>query len=730
MAFLVRVGKTLEKNLKRNGIETCEALIFYFPRRYDDFSLVVPIAELRPDMCATIHGRIDMLANRRSKKSRMIVTEALVSDDTGSVHVAWFNQPFLTKNLSTGDIVSLSGKTNSHYYDLQLVSPAYEKIPTSSRAESRRSCVKADRSEGSWKYEQNRRGSSVSDIGMTSLLNTGRLVPVYSLPQTITQKQFRALARACLEKCRDNVHEWLPKDILSREKFPSLRDALFSVHFPETKEEAEKAQKRFKFEELFLLQLSNARARSAHASLHARSIPFNKRVTQRFIAGLPFTLTQEQKKAAWEILRAMERSAPMNCLLQGDVGAGKTIVACIAILNAVSDGCQCAIMAPTEVLAQQHFKTLCRLFYGFDISIALVTSHGIFCHPEANAEGHIGAGKRRCSSDMSTFTQLRRDFARNDIVIGTHALIQEKIQFKNLALAVIDEQHRFGVKQRKTLREKNTGNTMPHLLSMTATPIPRSLALTVYGDLDIFTIRTLPKGRKKIITKIVPQNYREWTYEFIRKQIAAGYQAYVLCAIINPSDVLGARSVTDEYKRLTAGSFSRLRVGMLHGRMKAEEKEKVMSALHAHELDILVTTSVIEVGIDVPRANVMFIEGAERFGLAQLHQLRGRVGRAECQSYCFLAPSDETKEEIERLKAVVASNDGFALAEQDLRLRGEGDVFGTRQSGVPRLKIATLFDVELIQKAREYAEKYSVAIDAWPELKARIEAFQNTAHLE
>ncbi len=421
-------------------------------------------------------------------------------------------------------------------------------------------------------------------------------------------------------------------------------------------------------------------------------------------------------------MRDIEKQIPMNRLLQGDVGAGKTVVAALAMLNAVRAGYQCCLMAPTEVLARQHYQTLCSLFEKFTVSIALVTSNSL-------------SFPRRRESSLDP--DLRRDdiLARIregsvEIIVGTHALIQEKVSFNNLAFAIVDEQHRFGVKQRKTLREKNSDGTMPHLLSMTATPIPRSLALTVYGDLDVSTIRTLPKGRKKIITKIVPQSYRDWTYEFIRKHIAAGEQAYVLCPIINESDTLGVRSVAQEYKKLTEGPFKNERVAMLHGKMKQAEKESVMAAFHEGAVDILVTTTVIEVGIDVPNATIMLIEGAERFGLAQLHQLRGRVGRAGRQSYCFLAPSDEDKEKVARLKAVVMSNDGFALAEKDLELRGEGDIGGVRQSGLPRLKIASLFDTDLIKKARIYAERYAAHLDEYPELKFRVIAFSRAVHLE
>lgn len=679
LASLGRTGKSLEKKLSLFGIETCEDLIFYFPRRFDDFSLILPIADLRPQITATIRGRIDMIANRRSRRSRMIVTEALVSDSSGSVKLVWFNQPFLTKNLRVGDWVSVSGKTNDLFYDLQMVSPTYERLTEN------------------------------------ETMHTGRLAPVYSLPANVTQKQFRLLIREALDRCLHYINEWLPHDIRTHERYPDLAAALLSIHFPENREEYDAAVRRFKFEELFLLQLFCAHLRQSLTAQSSYAIPFDEKITKRLIAALPFTLTKEQKTVAWEILCDMQRATPMSRLLQGDVGSGKTIVAILAMLNVVRAGYQCAFMAPTEVLAQQHFQTLRRVLEAFDVSIVLLTANNALSNLSFSSRTEI-----LCAVSSGTV----------DIIIGTHALIQERVQFANLALAIVDEQHRFGVNQRKMLREKNSTPTMPHVLSMTATPIPRSLALTVYGDLDISTIRTLPKGRAPIITKIVPPQYRTWTYDFMCKEVARGRQAFVLCPIITSSDVLGVRSVTDEYERLKSGPFAGLRIAKLHGRMKADQKERVMREFCDGLIDILVTTSVVEVGIDVPNANVMLIEGAERFGLAQLHQLRGRVGRAQHQSYCFLAPTEENKEEFARLKAVVSSNDGFALAEKDLALRGEGDIVGLRQSGLPRLSIATLTDIDLIQKARSYATAYYMQRERYPELKKRIDAFQRDVHRE
>lgn len=678
---LGRIGKVTEKYLKALGIETCKDLIFYFPRRFDDFSVCVPIKDLKSNMIATVYGRIDMLVNRRLKKRRMTITEALVSDETGSIKVVWFNQSFIVKNLTVGDYVNLSGKTNDAYYDLQLVSPAYEKVNNDSSA-----------------------------------IHTSRLVPVYSLPAGISQKQFRSLVHSALSHCTHDVREWMPEEVLQNEMLPGIQTALQDIHFPKDKEVFERALKRFKFEELFFLSMCARNVRNEFAKTPGYSIVFHEEITKMLLASLPFTLTAEQKKVLWEIIQNMEKPCPMNRLLEGDVGSGKTVVVALSMAQVAANGYQCVFMAPTEILACQHYATLCSLFKGGDVRIALLTAQYALKNEEENV-------------DRKNLIQEIQLGAIN-IIIGTHALIQEKVRFHKLALAVIDEQHRFGVAQRKTLREKNSESVMPHLLSLTATPIPRSLALTVYGDLDISLIKKLPGGRKKIITKIVPHDYREWTYDFIKKQIKKCRQVFIICPLIDVSDTLGVKSVKEEYTRLSKTVFQGFKLGMLHGRMKAQEKEKVMSDMLEKRIDILVTTSVIEVGVDIPNASMILIEGAERFGLAQLHQLRGRVGRSTHQSYCFLLPTDDAKGELARLKAVVDSTDGFALAEKDLELRGQGDVFGARQSGLPQLKLASLSDFDLIQSTRRWAELYSDRMNEFPFLKKRIETMQGTVHLE
>ncbi len=683
------VGKTLAQQIKLLGITTVRDLIFYLPHRFDDFTRLVFIKDLKASETVTIRGAICMIQNRRSWKTRKIVTEALVADDTGEVKVIWFNQPFLIKTFRAGDYVSFSGKTSDNFYTLQLVSPSYEKIQQDGQA-----------------------------------IHTGGLVPIYSLTAKIAQKKFREIVKKALDECVSSIHEFLPSEIISVEQLMPLSAALRAIHFPASAQDFLNAKTRLAFDELFLLHLLNVAQRKIQSSFHSVSIPFNSSATREFIKKLPFVLTKSQKEAAWEILIDMERSLPMNRLLEGDVGSGKTVIAAIAILNAVSRGFQAAFMAPTEVLARQHWMTFISLFGETSFRIALFTSSASLSWTRESAVRNYGTKKER-----NVLTQAIRA-GEIDCIIGTHALLEDTIECKRLALAIVDEQQRFGVKQRQALREKNAGMFLPHFLSMTATPIPRSLALTVYGDLDLSLIQGLPKGRKKTITKIVPQKYREWVYEFIRKEIGKGHQAFIIFPLIDPSDVLGVRSVSYEYGKLSKEDLQDVRLGTLHGKMKHEEKENVMKKMLDKEIDVLLSTSVVEVGVDIANATCILIEGAERFGLAQLHQFRGRVGRSEFQSYCFLLPTQEMQESKARLKIFASSTDGFFLAEKDLQFRGEGDVFGVRQSGMPFLRIATLKDMPMIKKTRDYAEKIYDRMHEHPELKKQFERMRHYAHLE
>ncbi|MDD5043518.1 MAG: ATP-dependent DNA helicase RecG [Patescibacteria group bacterium] len=705
VSHLTRVGRVTAKQLEKIGIETVEDLIFYYPFRYDDLSRVLTIDKLFPGVEATVRGRVELIKNRRSPVKKKILTEAIVSDDTGSLKVVWFNQPFLTKNIRPGDVIYLAGKANFDYREIEFVNPVYEIV---------------------------RRGAP---------LNTAAIVPVYHLTGRITQKQLRFLIKHSLDFIGE-VPEWLPKDIIKRRDFISITEALRQIHFPASWAEVEEAESRLKFDELFLFQLLAQRIKHLLKKSRAIPIEFKKRQTVKFVNSLPFKLTNDQRLAAWEIIKDLEGDRPMNRLLEGDVGSGKTVVAAMAMLNVVLNKHQAALMAATDILARQHYKTICKLLADFNIKIGLVTRSEKKINYKLGARNPVG-GKKNFDSRFVTHN--------SDIIIGTHALIsakgavpadrhgpasggQDKIEFKNLALTIIDEQHRFGVEQRKFLKA-NSGQSgiTPHFLSMTATPIPRSLALALYGDLDLSIIKEMPKGRKKILTKIVDSKNRSGAYEFIREKVKEGRQVFVICPLINPSDKLGVKSVAEEYQKLRKDIFPEFKIEALHGKLPSAAKEKIMTEFSENKINVLVSTSVVEVGIDVPNATIMMIEGAERFGLAQLHQFRGRVGRGEHQSYCLLFSDNLVGQTKERLRALVSSNDGFALAEKDLALRGPGEVYGTQQSGIIDLKLAKLTDFLIIKQAKEEAEKI-IADDPefkkYAEIKARLRLAEEAVHLE
>lgn len=679
------VGLRTAQRLKKLEIETAEDLLFYFPFRYEDYSNISNIEKAQHGQLATIKARVDLIRNKRSPRKKMIITEAMLSDDTGSIKAIWFRQPFLTKTISPGDELFLSGRIEGDLFSFQMSNPVYEKV------------------------------KSIP-------LHTARLVPVYPTTAGITQKQIRFLIKHALP-ATTRIAEWLPSAIVSKYHFLGFTNALNQIHFPQTKELLEKARKRIGFNELFLIQLGALKTKSDLSNKQAPPILFQEKLIKKFVGNLPFTLTEAQRKASWEIVKDMEKVNPMNRLLEGDVGSGKTVVAALGMLNVISNGYQSAIMAPTEILAQQHFDTLSNLFRGEkSISICLLTG----------AQVKMGGKKEIKKSECLKQIQA----GKINIVIGTHSLIQKSVMFNNLAFIIIDEQHRFGVKQRKEIKEKNpkTIEWMPHLLSMTATPIPRSLALTVYGDLDLSIIDQMPKGRKRITTSVVPKFKRLDAYKFIEKEITKGRQVFVICPLIEESDKLGVRAATSEYEKLNKKIFPDIPIGMLHGKMKTTEKEEVMKKFVENKLKILVSTAVIEVGVDVPNATIMMIEGAERFGLAQLHQFRGRVGRSIYQSYCLLFSDQTGPDVLKRFQAFVKSNNGFALAEKDLALRGPGEVYGSKQSGYfPNLKVARLTDYELVKKARSEAEqllKNDPHLNKNQFLQEKITNFTKDIHLE
>lgn len=692
------VGPRYQRKLKKLGIQNVRDLIFHFPHRYDDFSNVVPISEVKIGENVCLLGEIQEIENTKTWKKKMILTTALVKDTTSSIRVVWFNQPYLINIFKKGDKVCLAGKISMGPEGLYLQSPAYEKIKT-------------------------------FDLSKDKLLHTGRLVPVYPETEGLSSRWLRFIIRPLLKKIKDELKDPIPEKIRKKYNLLPLQKALFEIHFPSTKKLAREAKKRFSFQELFILSLLVLREKLKIAKEKAISIPIDLETIQKFVNSLPFQLTNAQKKAVWQILKDLEKKIPMNRLLEGDVGSGKTVVAVLAALNVVKAGYQVAFMAPTEILAKQHFKEISKLLKKFKLKIALLTGKG------------SKINKKRVSR-KELLEKLKN--GKVDILIGTHALIQNKVKFGKLAFVILDEQHRFGVRQRAKLCQQP--KFIPHFLSMTATPIPRTLALTVYGDLDLSLIDELPKGRKKVITKVIPPKKRREAYEFIKREVKSGRQVFVICPRIEPEKSKNknpnekksvswaeVKAVKEEYKKLSEKVFPNLKVGMLHGKMKSEEKEKIMEEFKSGKIDILVSTSVIEVGIDVPNATVMMIEGAERFGLSQLHQFRGRVGRGKYQSFCFLFTDSPAKRTRKRLEALLTCEDGFKLAEKDLEIRGPGDFSGVRQWGIPDLPMASLKDPFLVEKTRKAAKEIlneEPELKRYPLLKRELSKFRERIHLE
>ncbi|MDD4271876.1 MAG: ATP-dependent DNA helicase RecG [Patescibacteria group bacterium] len=684
-----RVGESTAKKLKKLGITTVRDLLFYFPYRYEDFTRLTPIAKLQPGLAANVVGQIELIQNKRSWKKRMNITEALITDGTETLKVIWFNQPFIARNLKIGDKVSLAGKAEDNYGGLMMTSPAYEKI----------------------------------NFGQA--IHTQGLVPNYHLTANLTHKQVRFLIKQVID-LSPQVVDWLPLDIKRNIKLLDLSQAIKKVHFPKNNSDIKKARDRLAFDELFLIQLQSQLIKKNLSLSRSLEIKFHESETKKFVDSLPFKLTDAQRKAAWEILGDLGKAKPMSRLLEGDVGSGKTMVAIIAMLNAVLNNQQAVLMVPTEILAKQHFDTVCRLLENFNVKVGLVTRSQRMQNYESRIMNHGENAKSKIHNSLFIIHD-------SQIIIGTHSLIQEDVSFKNLALAVIDEQHRFGVEQRKLLLEHSGSKLVPHLLSMTATPIPRSLALALYGDLDLSIINQMPKERKKIITKIVPEDKRQAAYEFIRAQIKEGRQVFVICPLIDISDKLGVKSIEEEYEKLDKIIFPELAIGKLHGKMKAAEKEKIMREFLDNKIKILVSTSVVEVGVDVPNASVMMIEGADRFGLAQSHQFRGRVGRSVHQSYCFLFTDSQLPQTLNRLQALVDYSSGSELAKLDLKFRGPGEFYGTAQKGFPELKIASLFDYGLMKQARDQAVKLideDAGLKKWPTLKEKLGEWEKLVHLE
>ena len=652
----------MKAGLRKLGVETYRDALWAFPRRYVPVS---PIARLTYGEQTAISVRVERAGGGNFTARRQVMRiEAAVSDSTGQVTAVWFGNPWVLRNLKKGARLLLIGRLGEYRNRAQFHVETYEQL----RIEDR--------------------------------MDAGELVPIYPLTKGVTQSGMRRLIGPASEQALPLVQEFLPDDVIRAAKLPDLRQALGLIHHPSDLSDDERARRRLAFDELFLLQLGLLERRRNQQRELGAPIPRNNEAVSNVLSALPFTLTADQDRVVEEILTDIGGSAPMMRLLQGDVGSGKTVVAALALVTAAANGFQGALMAPTEVLAEQHFRTLTGVF-----------SHG---NREANDGGPyrgfsgilpdrpLRIARLTGSMAAGAKSQLHDLIARGDvdIVIGTHALIQEGVAFDNLGLAVVDEQHRFGVEQRASLRNKGFA---PHLLVMTATPIPRTLALAIYGDLDVSTIHEMPPGRPPIRTAIVPPHERERAYGFIRREATEGRQSFIICPLVEESEAVAAKAAVAEHERLSREVFPDLNVGLLHGRMRPVEKDRVMEALHGGDVDVLVSTAVVEVGIDVPNATVMMIDGADRFGLSQLHQYRGRVGRGTENSYCILVSESDTEEVNKRLSVMETTSDGFKVAEADLNLRGPGELLGTRQSGLPDLQVATFADLALIEEARRHA---------------------------
>ena len=675
------ISPNIANKFTKLGVKTVHNLLYFFPRRYIDYSQRKFIAELiegeEQTIVSTIwQARVAAFGNRQG-------TEAIVGDETGNIRVVWFNQPYLAKQFPINAIVVISGTVSLFKGQKVYVSPEWELLESKASPE---------RSEGT--------------------IHTGRLVPIYPLTRGLYPRQVRKWTKEAIDSWLCQVDDFLPLEIIKGSHLLHLSEAIAQIHYPDNQYKAEKARERLAFDELFLLQLGVlARKRDWQEGQPGNAFDIDQEVIDNFSSCLPFSLTHAQERVLQEILTDLKQPRAMSRLLQGDVGSGKTVIATLALLMAAVNDYQGALMAPTEVLAEQHFANICSYLSkaGIQRCYSDEQGHEVISSQRINLRCYAGflpkpltiallVGSLSIGEKEELHVKIKQ--GEIDVAIGTHALIQKGVEFSKLGLAVIDEQHRFGVLQRKELRQKGFN---PHVLVMTATPIPRTMALTLYGDLDLSVLDELPPGRQVVKTKCLAPQYTDKAYDFIYRQIRNGRQAFIVCPLIEESEVLEAKAAITEHERLSSKVFPDLQLGLLHGQMHANDKEEVMRRFRTGEIDILVSTSVVEVGIDVPKSSVMLVEGAERFGLSQLHQFRGRVGRDKEQGYCILIPEKFPPEVKKRLQLMEKIHDGFALAEEDLQLRGPGEFFGTHQSGLPDLKVAKLSNIRLLETARKEA---------------------------
>lgn len=709
------------KILEKLGLNTIQDFLLYLPFRYDDFSRVTDISDKYIGETITVEGKVIKTKTRRIFPRRLTVTEVVIQDKNNTpLKAVWFNQPFILNTLEENVRVRLSGKLALDGKILSMNSPAWER---------------ADR----------------------ETTNTGRLVPIYSQAPGITSKWLRWQIKMLLPIAK-TVPDIIPEEIRKKFHLPDIHIAINQLHFPDSSNKLLLAQKRMAFQEMFLVQLKSLQVKHQWEGNNSVAINFDEELIRDFVDKLPFKLTDAQRKASFEILKDLEKPKPMNRLLEGDVGSGKTVVAAMAALQAIKgsgtffvakkvpDPLQVAIMAPTEVLARQHFESFCELFKNYDFNIALLTNSYKILGSKSLSPKRLLEPK-----SLNRDKLIKKIYSGEiNLVIGTHALIQKDVKFNNLALVIIDEQHRFGVAQRATLQQETMDikdgetRTIPHLLTMTATPIPRSLAIAFFGSLDLSILDEMPKNRKPVITKIVTPSGRKEIYNFIRSEINSGRQVFVIFPLVEESKVMTeVKAATEEHKKLEE-IFPEYKIGLMHGRLKAKEKERVMRNYKDKKTHILVSTSVVEVGIDVPNATIMIIENAERFGLSQLHQFRGRVGRGEHQSYCFLFigagkgsgtlfVAKKVPDPLKRLQALEQTNDGFEISKIDLELRGPGQFFGTIQSGLPDITMENLTNVKLIKFAREEAQNIlstDPQLKKHPLLADALKKFSEKIHLE
>jgi len=692
-----RLSPRQKTALGRLGLKTIKDLLFYFPSRYENFSERKNIVSLEEGDKTTVFGEVLEASLGKTWRKKMAVSEISLGDNTGIIKAVWFHQPYMAKMINIGDKVALTGKISRNKSGLFISNPDFEKIS---------------------RYEA---------LGAGSML-----LPVYSETSGVTSRWLRFAVQKILNSLEENIVDPIPEEILKKYHLPSLKSSLIFIHKPQKIKDAEAARKRLAFEEIFFIQLARLCQRKEREKHHSLKINFDQEELEKFLSSFPFKLTNAQKNAVSAVAEDMQKNSPMSRLLEGDVGSGKTAVAIAAAYLAISAGYQAAYMAPTEILAGQHFQSFIEYFSELRLTpkIGLITSSGCQKFPsKVNPSEATKISK----------AQLLKWVAGGEIpiLIGTHSLIQDSVKFKNLALVIIDEQHRFGARQRASLAINKSENT-PHLLSMTATPIPRTLALTIYGDLDLSLLDELPAGRKPPVTKIINPEERETAYSMIREEINKGRQAYIICPRIDEPDpekemAILAKSVKEEAKRLKKEIFPKWEIGILHGKMTPPEKEKVLSDFKDNKIQILVATSVVEVGINAPNATVIIIEGAERFGLAQLHQLRGRVIRSSYQPYCFVFAESKSQKTTERLKALTTAKNGFELAEYDLKIRGAGELGGGKQWGISDIGMEALRNIKMVEAARTESQKIiaeSPGLEKYPPLAQALKNRVKQIHFE